>query len=154
MSRHYFLKTDRLGFSIWSPADLPLAMALWGDTNVSALIGGPFTEQQVEERLEGEIACIDNDEHAANGSRSNGGRSEWIVRSYCNLGLNVSLAANTLEAAIHETRQLLIGNKLKLTGEAYACLQADTESSRSNGILTSWHSRQRFDTPMMPLGAH
>ncbi len=31
-------------------------MALWGDARVTAMIGGPFTEAKVRERLEAEIA--------------------------------------------------------------------------------------------------
>ena len=54
--RLYFMQSERIGFRIWSPADLGLAVALWGDARVSGLIGGPFTEQQVRERLELEIS--------------------------------------------------------------------------------------------------
>lgn len=53
--REYFLRSPRLGFSIWTHADLPLAFALWGDPEVTRLTGGPFTAQQVRERLEREI---------------------------------------------------------------------------------------------------
>src|SRR5216684_4242363 len=56
----YFLKTERLGFSLWQPDDLPLAQALWGDAQVSRLIGGPFSPQQVEQRLAREIAHLDS----------------------------------------------------------------------------------------------
>ena len=35
-----------------------MARALWGDPEVTAIIGGPFTPQQVEERLGKEIACM------------------------------------------------------------------------------------------------
>lgn len=54
--RSYFLQTTRLGFSRWAPGDLPLAMALWGDPEVTRLIGGPFSREQVEGRLKNEIA--------------------------------------------------------------------------------------------------
>jgi len=37
-------------------SDLSLAQTLWGDPEVTALIGGPFTSQQVEERLAREVA--------------------------------------------------------------------------------------------------
>jgi ribosomal-protein-alanine N-acetyltransferase len=56
--RDYFLMTERLGFDYWSTADLPLASALWGNAKVSALIGGPFTPEQVEQRLTKEIASM------------------------------------------------------------------------------------------------
>jgi [ribosomal protein S5]-alanine N-acetyltransferase len=53
--RAYFLTSPRLGFSTWSHDDLPLAMDLWGDPNVTRLTGGPFTAAQVAERLLREI---------------------------------------------------------------------------------------------------
>ena len=52
----YFLKSARLGFRCWREEDLPLALALWGDAEVTALIGGPFTPEMVEARLAKEIA--------------------------------------------------------------------------------------------------
>ena len=53
--REYFLRSPRLGFSIWTHADLPLAFELWGDPEATRLTGGPFTAQKVRERLEREI---------------------------------------------------------------------------------------------------
>jgi [ribosomal protein S5]-alanine N-acetyltransferase len=47
----YFLCSPRLGFRTWTDADLPLALALWGDPAVTRLIGGPFSPEQVAERL-------------------------------------------------------------------------------------------------------
>lgn len=47
--------TARLFFRTWGLEDWPLAMALWGDPRVSALIGGPFNENSVRERLETEL---------------------------------------------------------------------------------------------------
>jgi len=47
--------TARLFFRTWRLEDWPLAMALWGDPRVSALIGGPFSEKSVRERLETEL---------------------------------------------------------------------------------------------------
>jgi len=35
-----------------------LAMALWGDAEVTRLIGGPFSKEQVQERLSHEIATM------------------------------------------------------------------------------------------------
>ena len=55
----YFLTTERIGFRCWMPEDAGLASALWGDPRVTALIGGPFTPQQVEARLRAEIACLE-----------------------------------------------------------------------------------------------
>jgi RimJ/RimL family protein N-acetyltransferase len=58
--RDYFLTTIRLGFSHWSSADFALALALWGDAQVTNLIGGPFTPEQVGERLKREIASLND----------------------------------------------------------------------------------------------
>lgn len=55
-ARSYFLTTERLGFSGWAEDDLPLAMALWGDPKVTSLIGGPFSVEQVGDRLSREVA--------------------------------------------------------------------------------------------------
>jgi ribosomal-protein-alanine N-acetyltransferase len=54
--RSCFLRTTRLGFSAWSPGDLDLAVALWGDARVTRLIGGPFSGQWIADRLALEIA--------------------------------------------------------------------------------------------------
>ncbi len=51
----YFLRSQRLGFRPWSEADLDLAVGLWGDPDVTCLIGGPFSNEQVRERLAREI---------------------------------------------------------------------------------------------------
>jgi RimJ/RimL family protein N-acetyltransferase len=52
---HFFLKTPRLAFRHWSNADLPLALALWGDSEVTRFIGGPFSPEKIQERLDTEI---------------------------------------------------------------------------------------------------
>ncbi len=54
----FFLRTDRLGFRRWAAEDMPLALGLWGDPEVTRLIDarGKLTEGQVWERLEQEIA--------------------------------------------------------------------------------------------------
>jgi ribosomal-protein-alanine N-acetyltransferase len=52
----YFVTSVHLGFRCWSGEDLPLAMGLWGDPEVTALIGGPFTPEMVRARLAKEIA--------------------------------------------------------------------------------------------------
>ena len=54
----YFLTTQHLGFRPWSPDDMPLAVALWGDIQVTRLIGGPFSDEQIRERLKKEIASM------------------------------------------------------------------------------------------------
>jgi RimJ/RimL family protein N-acetyltransferase len=54
----YFLQSKRLGFRLWSDADTDLAMDLWGDPEVTRLIGGPFSREQVQERLSREIATM------------------------------------------------------------------------------------------------
>jgi [ribosomal protein S5]-alanine N-acetyltransferase len=52
----YFLKTAHLGFRCWSEDDLALAIELWGDPEVTAFIGGPFTKHAIRGRLAHEIA--------------------------------------------------------------------------------------------------
>lgn len=56
--RVYFLRTARLGFGHWAADDLPLALALWGDPDVTRLIGGPLSAAAAEARLGGEIATM------------------------------------------------------------------------------------------------
>lgn len=55
MTASYFLRSARLGFREWTESDLELANALWGDPEVTRLIGGPFTGEQVRQRLWREI---------------------------------------------------------------------------------------------------
>src|SRR5262245_42339410 len=54
----YFLTSERIGFRTWAVEDLPLAMGLWGDPEVTKLIDarGQLSEDQVRERLSREIA--------------------------------------------------------------------------------------------------
>jgi len=52
----YFLKSPRLGFRAWSMDDVPLALTLWGNPEVTRTFGGPFSEAQIHERLAREIA--------------------------------------------------------------------------------------------------
>jgi len=54
-ARSYFLTSARLGFSTWTHDDFPLAMGLWGDIEVTRFTGGPFTTENIAERLEQEI---------------------------------------------------------------------------------------------------
>jgi len=51
----YFLKSERLGFRWWAKEDLPLARELWGDLEVTKFFGGPFAEEEIARRLQGEL---------------------------------------------------------------------------------------------------
>jgi ribosomal-protein-alanine N-acetyltransferase len=55
-SRRYHLESTRLGFGTWTDTDLPLAKAIWGDAEVTRLVGGPFDDAFVARRLVTEIA--------------------------------------------------------------------------------------------------
>jgi len=54
----YFLRSSRLGFRCWREEDFEMAMGLWGDPEVTQLIGGPFSVDQVRARLTKEIATL------------------------------------------------------------------------------------------------
>ena len=54
----YFLKSARLGFRAWTMEDLPLATELWGDIKVTHFLGGPFSAEQIKERLARQIAWM------------------------------------------------------------------------------------------------
>ncbi len=56
----YFLTSTHLGFRCWTEEDLPLAMNLWGNPEVTAFIGGPFTAEMVRARLAREIAQMED----------------------------------------------------------------------------------------------
>jgi len=53
----YFLRTPRLRFRTWTQADLPLALSLWGDENVTKFIDarGILTTDQISGKLAIEI---------------------------------------------------------------------------------------------------
>jgi RimJ/RimL family protein N-acetyltransferase len=51
----FFLTSERLGFRYWTPEDEPLAVGLWCDPQVTALIGGPWTREKALARLAQEI---------------------------------------------------------------------------------------------------
>jgi len=51
----YFLKTERLGFRWWAKQDLAVARELWGDIEVTRFFGGPFSDEEIRQRLEREI---------------------------------------------------------------------------------------------------
>jgi [ribosomal protein S5]-alanine N-acetyltransferase len=54
-SSENFMESERLGFRHWQAGDIQLAQRLWGNTRVSALIHGPFSDEQVSARLQREI---------------------------------------------------------------------------------------------------
>jgi [ribosomal protein S5]-alanine N-acetyltransferase len=56
MKSEFFLTTDRLGFRVWREEDLPLALELWTDARVTGWIGGPFSQEKIQARLEREMA--------------------------------------------------------------------------------------------------
>ena len=56
MESNYFLISERLGFRHWHEEDLPLAMDLWTDAQVTGTFGGPYPPEKVLARLEREIA--------------------------------------------------------------------------------------------------
>lgn len=60
MPDRYFLTSPRLGFRELSLDDLSLARALWGNAAVTKFIGGPFSEQQIEARLNRELETQKN----------------------------------------------------------------------------------------------
>lgn len=47
----YFLESARLGWRRWTEADLPLAVALWGDAEVTRHFGGAMTPAEAEARM-------------------------------------------------------------------------------------------------------
>ncbi len=53
--RDYFLTSKRLGFSVWSMDDFDLAKSLWGDPDVTKLIGGVYSDEMITARLKREI---------------------------------------------------------------------------------------------------
>jgi RimJ/RimL family protein N-acetyltransferase len=53
-----FLKTERIAFGHWTAADFELARSLWGDARVTRWIGGPFSDDEVRERLAVEIETL------------------------------------------------------------------------------------------------
>lgn len=57
MERQFFLKTNRIGFSVWKQEDSKLAKLLWGDPDVTRFIcaSGHFSAEDIVNRLEKEI---------------------------------------------------------------------------------------------------
>jgi [ribosomal protein S5]-alanine N-acetyltransferase len=58
MGDEYFMRSERIGFRRWGTEDLPLAVALWGDPEVTRLVAdlGNPSEEQARERLAREVA--------------------------------------------------------------------------------------------------
>jgi RimJ/RimL family protein N-acetyltransferase len=54
-ARNYFLTTERLAFRCWNARDESLAVDLWCNPQVTALIGGPWAREVALERLASEI---------------------------------------------------------------------------------------------------
>lgn len=54
---HFFLTTNRIGFSKWQKGDIKLAELLWGDPDVTKLIcaSGKFSVEEISSRLTTEI---------------------------------------------------------------------------------------------------
>lgn len=54
---NYFLKTQRLGLSIWNENDLNKALSLWGNPNVTKFItaSGRMSQDEIYQRLSKEI---------------------------------------------------------------------------------------------------
>ena len=63
MKRHYLMKTERIGFSIWQESDLLLAKILWSNPQVTKYIyaHGIMNENDIENRLHTEIENERND---------------------------------------------------------------------------------------------
>ena len=55
MQDAHFLQSQRLGFRWWSQDDLPLVRDLWGDLEVTKFFGGPFSEEEIQRRLQVEL---------------------------------------------------------------------------------------------------
>ncbi|MDF2880810.1 MAG: acetyltransferase [Clostridiaceae bacterium] len=60
--KKFFINTKRLGFSVWSEKDIPDALELWGNPEVTKFIvaGGKMSDKQVQERLNKEIENYSN----------------------------------------------------------------------------------------------
>lgn len=61
--KEYFLKTARLGFSIWEEEDYKEALELWGNPKVTRYIvaGGTMSPELVKQRLIKEIKTYDSE---------------------------------------------------------------------------------------------
>lgn len=61
--KEFFLKTKRLGFSIWNEEDILEALALWGNPEVTRYItaDGKMSKEQIQQRLQKEIDTYKSD---------------------------------------------------------------------------------------------
>jgi [ribosomal protein S5]-alanine N-acetyltransferase len=53
---NYWLRTPRIGFGLWTDTDQQLAREIYGDDELTALIGGPFAEADVLARVHTQVA--------------------------------------------------------------------------------------------------
>ena len=60
MTEAYFLTSARLGFRRWTREDIDLATSLWGEPEVNRFLGGPFTPEQVSQKLATEMDRMEN----------------------------------------------------------------------------------------------
>ena len=60
--RDFFVKTSRVGFSVWSEKDQSDASELWGNAAVTKFIAsnGKMSEEQIHQRLKKEIETYNN----------------------------------------------------------------------------------------------
>lgn len=58
----FFMSTARLGFSLWNEKDMPDALELWGNPEVTKFIvaDGKMSNEQVNQRLKNEIDTYKN----------------------------------------------------------------------------------------------
>lgn len=59
--RENFLSSERLCFGFWRESDIDLAWELFGDSDITKYVGGPFSRAQVLERIRSEMSsreCI------------------------------------------------------------------------------------------------
>lgn len=61
--KEYFLKTTRIGFSVWNEKDIFDAIELWGDPEVTKFIvaDGKMSKEQIQQRLNKEIDAYNKD---------------------------------------------------------------------------------------------
>lgn len=55
MNSEYIIKSERIGFSLWNSSNTDLAYGLWSNKEVTSLIGGPFSKEQISQHLNQEI---------------------------------------------------------------------------------------------------
>ncbi len=108
----YFLRSPRLGFRLWSPADIELAMRLWGDPRVTEFIGGPFDRTAIQERLAREIAMM-RDAHACS-----------TGRSFSSPTIDTSVVAASDPTTTQRRSSNLVSTSVRITGARVLHLEA------------------------------